>query len=136
MRLRDFAGSWDLDRQIDDRRAGTWATFAGQAEFLAQDGGLRYHETGVLHLPGVAPIKAERIYHWHGDGADVAVTFEDGRPFHTVSLSDPAPQARHWCDPDIYDVAYGFEDWPVWTSQWRVAGPRKDYVMISTYRRI
>ena len=43
--------------------------------------------------------------------------------------------AWHDCLPDFYEVSYNFTHWPEWRSIWRVRGPKKDYTMISDYRR-
>ena len=61
------------------------------------------------------------------------VDYADGRPFHEF---DPArPRAAHWCDPDDYRVRYDFTRWPLWRAEWEVRGPRKDYLMMTDYRR-
>lgn len=130
--LGDFIGLWAVSRRIV-QADGPEASFAGQARFTPQAGGLRYHETGVLTLAGERPMQAERVYLWQAEGAQIVVRFEDGRDFHRFSPADP--QAAHWCDPDDYRVCYDFGHWPAWQAEWRVTGPRKDYVMISEYSR-
>ena len=132
--MRDFEGLWSLSREITDTRAGTTGRFDGTARFTPDGDGLLYVETGQLVLSGALPMQAERRYIWRIDGNAIAVDFDDGRPFHTFAPA--APEASHWCDPDSYAVTYAFEDWPVWSSSWRVRGPRKDYEMTSIYARI
>ncbi len=130
--LADFAGHWQIDRVIDDRRAGQTGTLTGFAQFTREDRGLWYHETGLLTLGPAAPMAATRDYLWRQDGALIAVDYADGRPFHAF---DPAtPVACHLCLPDDYQVRYDFGLWPVWSAVWRVSGPRKDYLMTTTYR--
>ncbi len=94
-------------------------------------------EEGRLDLGG-ASFQATRVYLWRADGDGIAVLFEDGRAFHRFTPQGAADSA-HWCDPDDYRVSYDFSRWsvnrPIWTAEWRVTGPRKDYVMLSTYRR-
>ncbi len=132
LRLSDFAGEWTLAREIAQPGAGL-ARFEGRVCFTPDGTGLAYHETGTLTLPGAAPMRAERAYLWREEGAEIVVLFSDGRPFHRF---DPAmPAAHHWCDPDDYRVRYHFAAWPDWRAEWRVTGPRKDYVMRSRYRR-
>ncbi len=101
--------------------------------FTLADYGLSYFETGKLTLPGHAPFTAERRYRWCEVDGLVSVEFEDGRFFHSFDAT--TPEAQHWCDPDTYQVRYMFDEWPVWTSTWRVSGPRKDYEMVSSYQR-
>ena len=76
-------------------------------------------------------FRAERRYLW---GPDLTVCFEDGRFFHQVPPE--GGQAAHWCDPDQYEVSYDFRAWPDWQTRWRVVGPRKDYAMVSWYRKV
>ncbi|KFE34410.1 DUF6314 family protein [Thioclava atlantica] len=129
--LSDFAGEWALTREI--RHAdGSEARFEGAARFVPEGEGLLYLEEGALILPGGQRMRAERRYLWRTEGGRIAVFFEDGRPFH--SFAPDAPEAAHWCDPDDYRVTYEFAHWPDWRAEWRVRGPRKDYVMISDYR--
>ncbi|TMV92352.1 trigger factor [Thioclava sp. BHET1] len=132
MELSDFLGDWDLTRTIS-HADGTHAQFSGQAVFTPQSSGLLYRETGVLVLPGGYTMQAERRYRWHAEAGGIAVSFEDGRPFHRFDLA--TPRAAHWCDPDSYTVDYDFLDWPAWRAQWQVRGPRKDYVMHSAFTR-
>lgn len=132
--LADFEGSWQLCRQITDHRAGVTGRLQGDALFVPGQGGLVLTETGLLHYGDGAPLKAERRYIWREEAGGIAVTFEDGRPFHWVS-SD-APETHHECPPDLYHVRYEFSAWPEWSAVWQVCGPRKDYVMESHYTRV
>lgn len=141
MRLEDFTGDWLLSREIA-QADGSIARFEGRACFAPDAQGLAYHEEGVLHLPGQAPIRGSRAYLWRSGPEGIRVLFADGRPFHDF-LPQGAPaegahnavEASHWCDPDDYRVRYDFSGWPRWRSVWRVRGPRKDYEMTSHYSR-
>ncbi|MGK7754529.1 MULTISPECIES: DUF6314 family protein [unclassified Roseovarius] len=128
--LAEFEGKWRLERDVVHAGAPP-ARFEGTASFMPDDGGLSYRETGVLTVAGQAPMRAERGYLWRvGVGGGIDVLFEDARFFH--SITDSA-EARHWCDPDMYHVAYDFTLWPEWTATWAVRGPRKAYRMVSRY---
>lgn len=129
LKLADFEGEWGISRRIF-QATGT-AHFTGRAVFLPDGAGLHYHEEGLMHLPGTAPMRAERDYLWRQTDDGIAVLFADGRPFH--DFRSDAPEAAHWCDPDDYRVRYSFGLWPEWQAEWRVRGPRKDYRMVSRY---
>lgn len=142
LQISDFMGLWQLRRRIDDQRAGKAGSFEGTAEITPHTYGTStmpavflYQETGVLHYGDHPPLNSTQRYLWRQDGDRMAVLFSDGRPFHHFALAGPAPSADHFCDPDQYDVDYGFADWPVWQAKWRVTGPRKDYYMRSSYQR-
>ena len=130
--LKDFEGRWRLDRQIRDA-LGPDARFHGTAVFSPDGEGLVLHEAGRLELSGQGGFAAERRYLWRQDGAGLAVLFADGRAFHRFVPAASTVDADHWCDPDTYKVRYDFTRWPVWQAEWRVTGPRKDYVMQSVY---
>lgn len=130
----DFVGDWHLARRIDHAQDPS-ASFTGRAVLSDAKGGFWYREDGQLQIKGHAAFTAERRYFWIEDAGGVTVLFDDGRPFHQIDLSGPVSEDRHHCDPDIYDVHYDFTGWPNWTCTWRVQGPRKDYVMISSYSR-
>ena len=130
-RLQDFAGDWRLTRRIADRAGGQCLRFAGTARFVPDGGGLAYEERGVLRLPGQPPFEAHRRYLWREEGGLIVVEHGDGRAFHAF---DPAaPEAEHLCPPDTYRVAYRFARWPLWSALWTVAGPRKDYRMLTRF---
>ena len=127
--LADLIGRWRLLRTIahDD---GLQGRAEGEAVWRVEGDGAVQEETGLLHLPGVAPMRFDRRYHW-SDTLDVR--FPDGRPFHRVPPDGGT--AEHWCDPDRYAVRYDFARFPDWRATWRVDGPRKGYLMVTDYTR-
>ncbi len=133
IRLEDFTGLWSLARRINDARAGAEGRLEGQAEFRPLGVGLICEERGVLHFASGDPMQVSRRYFWRAESAGrIAVSFEDGRPFHDFALGAIA-EAAHDCAPDHYHVAYDFSHWPNWRAVWTVKGPRKDYVSVSDY---
>ncbi|WP_299929024.1 DUF6314 family protein [uncultured Pelagimonas sp.] len=125
--LSDFLGVWSLERDI--RQAdGSQAHFEGTARWDADDDGANYLEMGQLVMPGQGQFRSERRYRW---GNDLRVYFDDGRYFHSVPAD--GGESAHWCDPDQYDASYDFGQWPNWSCQWTVRGPRKDYVIVGRY---
>ena len=134
LELAEFAGQWLADRTITDQLSGQVIRFEGTVDFRAGQGAWIWDEDGALVLPGQAPIRATRRYLWRAEGDEIAVFFDDGRPFHVIG-SGMAPTAHHDCPPDSYDVSYDFTRWPLWSARWRVTGPRKDYISDTAYRR-
>tara|TARA_R100000687_G_scaffold19296_1_gene15716 strand:- start:5673 stop:6137 length:465 start_codon:yes stop_codon:yes gene_type:complete len=130
--LTDFVGAWQLSRQILQQRGETFS-FEGQANFNWSASELIYHESGVVTAPDGRELQAQRSYFWQQTGGKLAVLFDDKRFFHSFSAADP--NAQHLCGDDHYVVNYNFDHWPLWESRWQVTGPRKDYKMISVYRR-
>ena len=134
--LQEFAGRWRIERRIADARAGVEGRLEGVADFAAGEGGLVCTESGLLRYAGAPPMRARRVYLWRADGPGrIAVAFEDGREFHGFALRGEAAEAEHDCAPDRYRVRYDFSGWPDWRAEWRVRGPRKDYVSVTDYRR-
>ncbi len=137
--LKAFEGRWQLSRVIEDRRAQSEGRFEGSALFsphAGHDKVMDYFETGEMSYAGQPPMAASRAYIWQQEDCGIAVTFDDGRAFHKIDGKGVAPDAVHHCDPDLYHVSYDFSGWAMrWRSVWRVQGPRKDYRMVSEYRR-
>ena len=130
----DFAGTWRLTRVIADA-LGPDGKFAGRAVLEpAGPGWLDYREAGTLTLAGGGTFQAERRYRWIFEGARVAVSFADGRPFHAFRPEGAGAGTDHPCGDDLYRVTVDFTAWPEWRTVWRVTGPRKDYRMESLYR--
>ncbi len=135
MRLEAFAGEWEIDRAIEDVRAGRQGRFTGRARFRPDGDELAYREEGTLAFGDAPAMAASRDYRWRDTGGGVIeVRFADGRFFHRFLPDEPEPADVHLCDPDTYRVRYDFARWPLWQAEWRVTGPRKDYAMVSRYR--
>lgn len=127
--LADFAGTWRIERTITPL-SGPVARFDGTAHWRPSADGLDYVETGMLRMEGTTPMQAERRYRWV---RDLSVYFDDGRFFHKVPAQ--GGRTQHFCDPDTYTGTYDFDTWPSFTVTWQVRGPRKDYHMISVFKR-
>lgn len=128
-RLAHFEGAWRLERKISDD-LGPNGVFEGEAIWAPVPDGARLTEKGLLKLNGQKALQAERSYVWRDD---LTVWFPDGRFFHSVPLH--GGETEHWCDPDMYRVAYDFSAWPKFQTIWTVSGPRKSYRMVSVYKR-
>lgn len=132
----DFAGRWQLQRKIEDFRAGSDAVLTGEAVLSDEGDVWRYHERGVLRMGDAPPMTTERVYLWRFLSARVEVSFEDGAPFHNFVPTAGAVATSHLCGDDLYRPHYALDHWPAWEVTWRVTGLRKDYVMKSTYSRV
>lgn len=131
-RLEEFRGDWRLRRRILDRRAGEVARLDGVVRFVAAADGLRQDEAGTLRLPGRPPLSATRAYLWSERPDRIMVDFADGTRFHDFGPALCTPTAEHPCGDDLYRVRYDFRRWPRWRIVWRVSGPRKDLVIVSS----
>ena len=127
--LADFEGAWQLTRRVTEA-GGRVTEVTGRAVWRRQGAGLVCEETGEMRVPGHAPMQVVRRMLW---GPGLSVAFEDGRPFHDVPTEGGA--VSHWCAPDRYDGHYDFSRWPEFRVEWRGRGPRKDYQMVTDYRR-
>ena len=137
--LENFQGRWTILREIRDELNGQTGRLEGQATFRPDEQdpeSLIYEERGLLQMEGSPALHAERKYRWSlvGAGNTISVSFEDGRPFHSLDLDRTMPFDTHVCSPDIYEVSYDFRSWPVWRVEWRVQGPKKDYRLWTRFR--
>ncbi|MEM9050343.1 MAG: DUF6314 family protein [Pseudomonadota bacterium] len=130
-----FAGHWQVERHITDFDSGWTGRFTGNAVFSPVPGGLDYEERGWLQLGGLVS-EAFRRYAWRQETPGrVAVHFEDGTFFHRFDPGEARAEASHYCDPDLYEVVYFTPGHDPWRAEWRVEGPRKDYRLVTHYRR-
>ena len=129
--LADLEGAWAMRRRIA-HGDGTVAALVGRCDFSAEEDGLRQTERGFLDLDG-RWFDARQHYVWR-PGPEVR--FADGRFFHAVGPGR-RPAADHACGDDLYEVCYDFQALGAgkWSTCWRVRGPRKKYVMRTTYAR-
>ena len=139
--LRSFLqGEWNLERRVCDRRAGQQGRLTGRARFVPESEGLLYREEGRLAIGDPAsPVyegPALQSYRYAFPApARAQVQFGDGRFFHDLDLTAGRWAATHLCDPDRYDGDFAALGPDAWRVVWVVAGPRKDLVLDSTYRR-
>ncbi len=131
--LSDFEGRWSLTRTIRDARAGQTLSAEGTALLSRSNDGLTYDEDVILRIPGQAEMKGTRRYLWRESVDHIAIYFDDGRYFHTLSLGLSQFSDHHDCAPDSYDASYDFSNWPRWNVRWVVSGPRKSYEMDTEY---
>lgn len=134
--LRTFLrGTWHLERRILDRLRGERALLAGEAMFCEEGDQLAYREAGTLALDGQA-FEFSRAYRYCFPEAHSAeVRFADGSLFHALDLSAGAWATAHACEPDLYRGRFRIVKPDLWLAAWWVAGPRKDQVLSSRYRR-
>ncbi|MEU7429411.1 DUF6314 family protein [Streptomyces sioyaensis] len=132
-----LAGRWDVERTVHDLRTGTEGHFRGTAEFRPDDaaGALLHHEEGQLTWGGtVYPASRTLRLRPRPDGT-AAVDFADGRPFHDLDLRTGRWTAVHPCAEDGYEGCFTAVTADEWQLRWRVAGPAKDQLLCSVYRR-
>lgn len=128
MLLEWLVGEWVVVREINDGRGA----FRGRASFTPQpDRTLRWHETGELNLDGTT-VPSYRTLTLDAEGQ---VRFDDGRPFHHLSLTDGVCDAFHPCGPDEYTGRYEVVDHATFTVTWRVLGPGRNDTITSQYTR-
>tara|TARA_B110000483_G_scaffold218197_1_gene271295 strand:- start:124 stop:567 length:444 start_codon:yes stop_codon:yes gene_type:complete len=133
LKMVDFTGClWVISRYIIDHTEDAKLIFTGRCEVSDA----WYQENGQMVLPDGQALSSTRRYRWDATLEGVDVHFDDGRFFHRIDLAHTATQDRHFCDPDDYAVSYVFTEWPIWTSLWKVKGPRKDYEMHSRYQKL
>lgn len=79
-------------------------------------------------------FEARRETLWQDEeGGGLRLHFADGLPLVAVSPRERA--ALHHCGEDVYAARlYRYDDGEI-VLGWRVRGPRKDYAMITRYRR-
>lgn len=128
-------GEWNLERRVQDGRAGQNGALTGAATFAAAGSGLLYREEGRLAIGGHEGPALQSYRYAFPFPARAAVHFADGRFFHDLDLSSGAWACTHPCGADRYDGAFSVADAQSWRVVWTVKGPRKDLTLDSTYRR-
>jgi hypothetical protein len=132
-----LTGRWRLDREITDEAGNVIGTFAGTATCTkADDDVLVFHEHGTLTLDTHAG-QAERTLHYRMSGEGrAAVHFTHGGFFHDVDLRDGEWRTSHPCRDDLYSGEYLVLGPDEWRLTWNVAGPAKNHVIRSDFRRL
>lgn len=131
-------GSWAVSREVPSE-----GHFEGHANFervnIAE---LAFSETGVLTQNNGQHLDAFRRYVYRFENGEIAVYFDEEprRLFHKLVLrsesSSISATGLHHCGDDIYSMEYNFAVSDCFTITHRVKGPRKNYRMISVFRRL
>ncbi|WP_271603704.1 DUF6314 family protein [Bradyrhizobium sp. CCBAU 45384] len=136
--MKRLIGAWSFTRLI----AGQ-GSMQGLATFTPLDPeGLAYREQGRLKLLTGTELEAEReyVFREHGRGFDVFFKETPSRLFHAIELAGSddgvwTGSADHLCHFDRYQSTYTFRPEGSFAIRHVVSGPRKDYMIITTYTR-
>ncbi|MCC7282811.1 MAG: hypothetical protein IT556_10535 [Acetobacteraceae bacterium] len=131
-----LAGDWRIERRIRDRRLCCDGLFSGQARFGAAGAGLRCEETGRLRFGDYQGQARRGTFYDFVAPHKANVTFEQGGLFHDLDLRSGLWRALHPCGPDLYRGRIAARSADCWQAAWWVSGPRKDQIMLATYRRV
>ena len=128
--LTALEGQWRLSREV--RHAGGAVLRAEGRAVLAPDGaGLVEAESGRMAAADGGTAFAQRRL-WRVEDGRLVLRKGDGTPL--CALTDG--EGVHDCPPDTYRIRLDLSGLPgAWSAEWRVAGPRKDYVMTTRYVR-
>jgi hypothetical protein len=142
--LAFLLGTWDLERVIEDYRSETNGVFLGGATLVQSEAETassrceqaRYRESGELRF-GTQVTRASRtlIYERLPD-ASVMLHFADGKPFVDLNLESGEWRGLHHCVDDLYELTTTVRSASVVEERWRVTGPNKDYLAVTTLTRV
>ncbi|TGB13708.1 DUF6314 family protein [Streptomyces sp. MZ04] len=134
--LRYLAGTWQVERTARDLAGDAAGHFSGATAFTWADGGLLHHESGTFTWQGTARPAERTLRFLPGAAPGTAdVRFADGRPFHDLDLRTGRHRTDHPCAQDLYRGEFAVYDEDHWWTRWRVAGPAKDLILTTEYRR-
>jgi hypothetical protein len=137
--MASLPGAWSFNRVIEGQ-----GSMQGIATFTPLGAvSLAYRERGRLKLLDGTELEAEREYVFRESDRGFNVFFKETplRLFHAIELvaSDGGAligSAGHLCNLDHYQSTYSFSADDGFVIRHVVSGPRKDYTMITTYRRM
>lgn len=135
-----LAGSWRVRREVFDHRTGETSVFAGIASFVRTERSgetvLRLDETGDVRLGEYCGEAHRQLEYAASSDSTVAINFLDGRHFIDLDLADGESRDVHVCSADRYEIATIATSSDLFEEHWRVFGPEKDYVAVTTLERI
>jgi hypothetical protein len=122
-------GTWRVRRALHDAALGD-GVFDGTATFARDGAALAWTESGRLRIGGYdGPARRALRIVPAADGWEVC--FDDGRPFHPLTLEP----VEHRCRDDDYVGRFAVEGPEAFTVSWRVRGPRKEQRLDARYER-
>ncbi len=131
-----------MERLINDHRTMSNIRFTGMAHYVAFTHrdvpgatGLRAFETGELSCGDYRGESRRSLEYFFGEDALVHIHVSDGRPFVNFDFSTGNSLSSHHCGEDDYEIAINVRSGDVFRERWRVRGPMKDYVAVTTFTR-
>jgi hypothetical protein len=132
-----LAGSWQVERRIDDHKLNQSGSLEGIAEFILRENGLEYREAGELRMGNYSGMAERRLDFRRTDRMSAAdIRFADGRAFYILDLQDGTWSTIHECDPDLYRVCTQATGPGSWHQHWTIEGPRKQQEILTNYYRV
>jgi hypothetical protein len=137
-------GTWAFDRLITDHRAGTHGSCVGVASLTETklelpDGSPPrgdYDETGELRFGQQVGPSRRRLSYSRQRNLSVNLFFPDGRFFTDLDLRTGSWRAIHQCGHDHYEITTNVVSDDEVHEFWQATGPGKNYIAVTTLRRI
>lgn len=120
-------GSWKISREIIENENGKITRAEGKASFSMASDGLKYSDNVQLG----SNIDSFQEYLYKIEDDQLIVCFKDTSLFY--ELGDDG-YASYQCNEDNYGIEYVFYP-ESFTLTYYVSGPKKDYTMITKYKR-
>ena len=125
------SGKWQLQRKI-----GEDVTAVGYAEFiLSSDSQMDYSEEVVVNYPG-SKMRAYKKYSYCSDQGRVSKYFEGNGLFYNLEFEQYRAYGIHICGQDQYKAYYDLSDENHFIISYKVTGPAKNYLIMSSLIRI
>lgn len=141
--FKNLNGKWNLKRSITKTDGSSIASYDGMAFFQffeKKNNHLFYREEGHLRQSSGHTTKAYKEYHFiKNSNSEIDVYFdkECRRHFHKfIWQSFEKAIGKHLCAADLYSLeyAFAFPNQMLWKCS--ASGPKKDYVILSTFEKI
>lgn len=135
--LAYLAGRWTVIRTLEDLSTGATGEFRGTADIQPSGDGTctLFAEDGELTWGGTTNQAGRTLHLLPRPDGTADVTFADSRPFHDLDLRSGRWAVHHPCGRDRYEGTFTVVSSDEWQVRWRTAGPAKDHVQQSVYRR-
>ena len=129
-----LAGSWSLERIINDHKHGKVNYMSGIVDFSSQRDGLVYHEQSKF-VNGPHDYPTHQSYRYTFPFPHRAeVCFSDGRYFHMLDLSTGSDSCLYKCGSDIYKGKFKVVNAEQLYIEWNILGPKKKMTIQSVLK--
>jgi Family of unknown function (DUF6314) len=142
--LAFLLGTWDLERVIEDYRSRTDGLFRGSGTLVQNEAASAesrresalYQESGELRFGSQLTRASRTLLYERLPDASVLLRFADGKPFVDLNLESGEWRGLHHCVDDLYEMTTTVRSARVVEERWRVTGPSKDYLAVTTLTRV
>jgi hypothetical protein len=124
-------GTWKITKTLGDLGIAS-----GEAKIIPNQEGYLHYREDVLITINNSEVKGYKEYLYSMKDDVLSKHFTDLNLFYHLNLGQYSATGHHQCSEDHYDASYAFLADNSFTLEYKVHGPKKDYIISTEFVRM